>query len=47
MKNDRLLDVFTGIVLGAMVGLFYPLEAYKAVLVILGLAGVLRLITVK
>ena len=47
MKNDRLLDVFTGIVLGGMIGLFYPLEAHKAVLVILGMAGVLRLIAVK
>ena len=47
MKNDRLRDVFTGIVLGATIGLFYPLEAHKAVLVTLGLAGVLRLIAVK
>jgi hypothetical protein len=47
MKDGRLLDVFTGIVLGALIGLFYPLEAYKAILVIVGVGGVLRLVTVK
>ena len=47
MKHDRLLDVFTGIVLGAVVGLFYPLDSYKALLVIIGLAGGLRLIALK
>ena len=47
MKHDRLSDVFTGIVLGAVIGLFYPLDTYKAILVILSVAGVLRLIAVK
>ncbi len=47
MKGDRLLDVFTGIVLGAVIGLFYPLDGYKALLVIVSLVGILRLVTVK
>lgn len=47
MKTDRLLDIFTGILLGAVVGLFYPLDAYKAILVVLTVAGVLRLVAVK
>ena len=47
MKHDKLLDVFTGILLGAVIGLFYPLDTYKAILVILAVAGVLRLVTAK
>jgi len=35
----KLLDshVLTGIILGALIGLHYPLDAYKPVLVFLGL----------
>ena len=47
MKHDRMLDVFTGIILGAVIGLFYPLDAHKAILVLLGVGGVLRLLAVK
>lgn len=41
--NDRGLDVFIGIVLGATIGLHYPLDSMKLLLVILSVVGVLRL----
>lgn len=47
MKHDRMFDVVTGIVLGAVIGLFYPLESYKAMLVLISVAGILRLVALK
>jgi len=47
MKHDRLFDIVTGIVLGAAIGLFYPLDSYKAVLMLISVVGVLRLVALK
>ena len=46
MKLDKLLDfhVLTGIVLGAIIGLYFPLEAYKGILVILGVVMGLKVV---
>ena len=43
MKLDKLFDhhVLTGVVLGALLGLYFPMDAYKGILVIL--AGVMGL----
>ena len=49
MKLDKLFDlhVVTGAVIGALIGLYFPLEAYKGILVILGAGMGLKLVTVK
>ena len=41
--SDKSLDVLIGIVLGATIGLHYPLDAYKLLFVILSVIGVLKL----
>ena len=41
--SDRVTDVLIGIVLGATIGLHYPLEGYKVLFVILSVVGVLKL----
>jgi len=41
--TDRTMDVLIGIVLGATIGLHYPLEGYKLLLVLLSVIGVLKL----
>ncbi|HEX9780112.1 MAG TPA: hypothetical protein VGB20_02760 [bacterium] len=49
MKLDKLFDVhlLTGIVVGGLIGLYFPLEVYKPVLVILAVAMGLKVVTVK
>jgi hypothetical protein len=49
MKLDKLFDehVLTGAVLGAIIGLYFPLEAYKGILVILGVVMGLKLVSTK
>jgi hypothetical protein len=49
MKLDKFLDhhVLTGAVLGALIGLYFPLEAYKGILVILGVVMGLKLVSAK
>lgn len=49
MKFDKLLkhDVITGIVLGALIGLYFPLEAYKPLLVILAVVMGLKVTATK
>ena len=49
MKIDKLFDVhlLTGVVLGALIGLYFPLDAYKGILVILGVVMGLKVITAK
>ena len=49
MKLDKLFDqhVLTGAVIGALIGLYFPLEAYKGILVILGVVMGLKLVSVK
>ena len=45
----KLLDmhVLTGIVIGALIGLHYPLDAYKPVLVFLGVVMSVAVFSVK
>ena len=45
-NNDRVIDVFTGIVLGALVGLYYPLSQYHMVLLVLGIVLAARFLKV-
>ena len=49
MKIDKLFDhhLLTGIVLGALIGLYFPLDAYKGLLVILGVVMGLKLVSTK
>ena len=49
MKLDKLFDshILTGVVLGATVGLYFPLDAYKGILVILAVVMGLKLVTAK
>ena len=48
MKFDKLFDfhVLTGVVLGALIGLHYPLDAYKGILVLLGIIMGLKVVGV-
>ena len=36
MKLDKLFDVdlLTGVAIGALIGLYFPMESYKAILVV-------------
>ena len=49
MKFNKILDhhVLTGAVLGALIGLYFPLEAYKGILVILAVVMGLKLVSAK
>lgn len=49
MKIDKLVDshLLTGVILGAVIGLYFPLEAYKSILVLLGAVMVLKVVTAK
>ncbi len=46
MKLEKLFDfhVLAGVVLGALIGLHYPLDAYKGILVILGVVMGLKVV---
>lgn len=46
MKLGKLFDdhLLAGIVLGALIGLHYPLEAHKGILVVLGVVMGLKVI---
>ena len=49
MKLEKLFDdhILTGAVLGALIGLYFPLEAYKGLLVILGVVMGLKVVAAK
>lgn len=49
MKIDKLFDsnLVTGVVLGALIGLYFPLEAYKPLLVIIGVVMGVKVVTAK
>jgi len=49
MKLEKLFDhhVLTGIVLGALIGLYFPLEAYKTILVILAVVMGVKVVGTK
>ena len=48
MKLDKLFDfhVLTGIVLGLIIGLHFPMDAYKGILVLLGVVMGLKVVGV-
>ena len=45
-KNDKLIDVFTGIVLGGLIGLYHPLGEYHTILVVLAVVLGVRFLKV-
>ena len=49
MKFGKLLDahILTGVVIGMLIGLHYPLEAYKGLLVILAVVMGLKVVATK
>ena len=49
MKIEKLFDahLLTGAVLGALIGLYFPLDAYKGILVILAVVMALKVVTAK
>ncbi len=49
MKIEKLFDshLVTGVVLGALIGLYFPLEAYKPLLVIIGVVMGVKVVTAK
>ena len=49
MKIEKLFDahLLTGIVLGALIGLYFPLETYKGILVVLAVVMGLKVVTAK
>ena len=49
MKLEKLLkhDVIVGIVLGALLGLYFPMEAHKPLLMLLALVMGFKLVTAK
>ena len=49
MKVEKLFDVhiLTGIVLGLLIGLYFPMDTYKAILVILAVVMGVKVVTAK
>ena len=49
MKFEKLLDahILTGVVIGMLIGLHYPLDAYKGLLVILAVVMGLKVVATK
>ena len=49
MKLEKLFDahLLTGIVLGAVIGLHFPVDAYKGILVVLAVIMGLKVVTAK
>lgn len=49
MKLEKLLDdpVLTGAIIGIVVGLYFPFDAYKLLLVLLAVVMGLRLVSAK
>ena len=41
--SEKGLDVMIGVILGVTIGLHYPLDSFKLLLVILSVVGVLKL----
>ena len=41
--TDRHMDVLIGVILGATIGLHYPLDSFKMLFVLLSVIGVLKL----
>ena len=49
MKLEKLFEhhVLTGIVLGALLGLYFPMDTYKGILVILAVVMGLKVVSTK
>ena len=49
MKLEKLLghDVVTGMILGGLIGLYFPLDAYKFILVIMAVVLSHKLVSTK
>ncbi len=49
MKLEKLFDIhiLTGVVLGGIIGLYFPLDAYKGLLVIAGVVMGLKVVATK
>ena len=45
--KDRHLDILTGMLLGGLIGVFYPLTAYVAPLVVFSVILAVRLIAAR
>ena len=43
--NAKLLDVFTGVVVGALIGLYHPLGEYHMILMVLAVVLGLKFLT--
>jgi uncharacterized membrane protein len=43
--NNKIVDVMTGVVIGALVGLYHPLGEYHVILVVLAVVLGLRFLT--
>ncbi len=41
--SDRAVDVLIGVILGATIGLHYPLDSFKLFFVVLSVMGILKL----
>ena len=49
MKLEKLFDahILTGVELGLLIGLYFPMDAYKAILVVLTVVMGVKVITAK
>ena len=49
MKLEKLFDIhiLTGVVLGALIGLYFPLDTYKGILVIAAVVMGLKVVATK
>ena len=49
MKIEKIFDahVLAGVVLGALIGLYFPLDAYKPLLVIIAVVMGVKVVTAK
>lgn len=43
--NGKFVDLLTGVVLGALIGLYHPLGEYQMILLVLGVVMGLRFLT--
>ena len=44
-SNEKIFDILTGVVVGALVGLYHPLGEYHMILLILAVVMGLRVVT--
>ena len=44
-RNEKLIDVLTGVVIGGLIGLYHPLGEYQLILLVLAVVMGLRFLT--